>query len=77
MKRSSLLTAALLVVCLVATAAPGLRASLFGLHMVDKANPTIRETADALERACFTEIRIERIPRSVVMNAVFCARCSG
>ncbi len=48
----------------------GLRASLFGLHLVDKANLTMREMAGAVEAAGLKVVRVERLPQSVVMNGI-------
>lgn len=53
-----------------APANPGLRASLFGLHLVDKSNYTMDEMAAAVAQAGFRVIRKERLTRSVVMNGI-------
>ncbi|MCP4246682.1 MAG: DUF4937 domain-containing protein [bacterium] len=56
---------------------PGLRATLFGLHLPDGANCSTQQVAEAVERAGFTSRRIERLAGAVVMNAVVEARKSS
>ncbi len=60
-----------------APASPGLRASLFGLHLVDKSNYTMDEMAAAVERAGLRVVRRERLMRSVVMNGIVEGRREG
>ena len=49
---------------------PGLRASLFGLHLVDKSNYTMSEMTEAMEQAGFRVTRTARLLKSVVMNGI-------
>jgi quinol monooxygenase YgiN len=49
---------------------PGLRAALFGLHLLRGANYTMRQMVDAVTHAGFEEVRAQRFTRSVVMNGI-------
>jgi heme-degrading monooxygenase HmoA/predicted O-methyltransferase YrrM len=48
----------------------GLRAALFGLHLTGGANMSLNEMAQTITRAGFALERVQRLPRSVVMNGV-------
>lgn len=53
-----------------------LRAALFGLHLVDGANYSLDQMAQAVDEAGFELVRVERLGPCVVMNGVIVAKRS-
>jgi len=48
----------------------GLRAALFGMHLVDKSNYTMKEMISVLDQTGYRVVRTERLTHSVVMNGL-------